>query len=93
MQIDCNAILCHGRDVAQFRILRLFSRAQPRLFGIRMFDIGWRAQMNIAGDAIDDYCIAGFNQIDNIGDVADSRDAERAGNDRDMAQGAGLVEN
>ena len=57
-----------------------------------MFDIGRRAQMNIAGDAIDDHCIAGFNQIDNIGDVADSRDAERAGNDRDMAQGAGFLE-
>ena len=85
MQINGDAVLGHGRHVAQFAILLLLARAQPRLFGIGMFDVRRRPQMNIAGDAIDDHGIAGLNQIDNIGYDADGRDAERPGNDRDMA--------
>ena len=67
MQIDRDAVLGHGRHVAQFVILLLLARAQPCLFGIGKFDVGRRAQMNIAGDAINDHGIAGLNQIDNIG--------------------------
>ena len=40
MQIDRDAVLGHGGHVAQFAILLLLARAQPRLFGIGMFDIG-----------------------------------------------------
>ena len=49
--------------------------------------------MNVAREAIDDQGIAGFNQIDDIGNVSDGRDAERASYDRDMAQRAGFLEN
>ncbi len=85
MQIDRDAVLGHGRHVAQFAILLLPAGAQPRLFRIGIVRHRRRAQMHVARDAIDDDCIAGLDEIDDIGDFADGRDAERAGDDRDMA--------
>ena len=48
--------------------------------------------MHVAGRAVDDDGIAGVGDAGGVGDLADGRDAERAGDDRDMRSWAAFLE-
>ena len=53
---------------------------------------GRRPDMHVAGGAVDDDGVARIGDAGRIGDLADRRDAERAGDDRHMRVGSALLE-
>ena len=66
VQADRDAVAGHRRGVAQGAILVLPARAQARLLAIGFLDVGLRAQLHFAGDAVDDDRVA---VLDDLGDV------------------------
>ena len=92
MQVDGDAVPGDGGDVAQLAVLLLPLGAQPRHLGVGVLDVGRWPHMHVAERAIDDDGVARLDEIENIGDVARRRDAERARDDGDMAAAAGVFE-
>ena len=101
-QVDREAGIDHQRDllavlgdaglVAQREILQLPARAQPHPLDIGRLHVGRRPHVHVAGRAVDDDGVAGVGDAGGIGDLAHRRDAERAGDDRDMRIGAAFLE-
>ena len=62
----------------------LASRAEPHPFGIGRFHVRQRPHVQIADRAIDDDGVARIDDAGGVIDIADRRDTQRAGDDRDM---------
>ena len=92
VQADRDAVDADRRRVAESAILRLAPGAHARLFGISRFDIRRRPQIDLARVAVDDDRIAVLDDFGDIRDIAHRGNGERAGDDGDMARGAGLLE-
>ena len=86
------AVLGHARLVAQRQVLQLPARAQPHALDIGGLHVGRRPHMDVAGGAVDDDGIARIGDAGGVGDLADRRDAERAGDDRHMRVRPALLE-
>ena len=76
----------------QRQVLLLPAGAEPHLLGIGRLDLGRRADLDLAGAAVDDDGVAVLDEIDDVLDLADGGDAERAGDDGDMAGRPALLE-
>ena len=83
-QRDAHAVAGDAGLVAQRVVLRLAARAQPHALGIGALDVGRRAHMHVAGNAVDDDGIVRFDEAGGVGDLAHGRDAERARHDGHM---------
>ena len=89
---DPNAVEADRRHVAERAKLRLLARAHTRPFGVGRLDVRRRAQIDLAGIAVDDDRVAVLDNLGHVGDVADRRDRQRPRDDRDMTRGAPLLE-
>ena len=72
--------------VPKLEVLLLTPGAQARLFRIGGLDLGARADLHVAGHAVDDDGVALLHDRRGVRYFADGRDAERAGHDGDMAR-------
>ena len=91
-QRDAVAVAGDRRLVAKQPVLLLAPRPEADLLGIGGFDVGRRSQMDLAGGAVDDDRVAVLAERDDVRGLADGGDAERAGDDGDMAGRAALLE-
>ena len=92
VQADRDAVEGDGGNIAQRAVLRLLAGAHAGLFGVSRFHVRWRAQMNFACVAVDDDRVALLDDLGDVGNVAHGRNRQRAGDDRQMARGARLLE-
>ena len=81
-----------GRHVAQPPILLLAAGAQARLLGVGGLDVRARPDLDVAARAVDDDRVARLDQRGGVADLADRRDAERPGDDGDVARRPALLE-
>jgi hypothetical protein len=83
-QLDRLAVLGLAGHVAQRAVLRLSPGPQAHALGISGFDFVRRPEIDRSRRAVDDHRIVRVGDADRVGDFADRRNAERAGDDRDM---------
>ncbi|MGY4316764.1 hypothetical protein ACVWW1_006091 [Bradyrhizobium sp. JR3.5] len=83
-ELDRLAVLGHAGLVAQRRILRLPPRPEPDALGVGGFDLGGGADIDLAGNAVDDDGIARIGNAGRVRHLADRGNAERARHDRDV---------
>ncbi len=81
---DLDPVAGHRRGVAQGFVKGAAARARGHRRGDRLLDIGARADQHRPVLAVDDHDVARFDPARRLGDAADDRDIEGAGDDRDM---------
>ena len=92
VQADRHAVDGDARRVAQRAVLVLPARAQPRLFGVGRLDVRLRAHLHFAGHAVDDDRVALFDDLGDVGQVADGGDRQGARDDGDVARRARFLQ-
>ena len=85
--------MVNGRAVAQRHIAFLLAGAEAYLIGIRGDDFSARAQVHLARYGIYNYGVSDVHTLDDAGGLADSRDAERLGNNGDVALARTVLDN
>ena len=83
-QCHRHAVLGDARPVAQREVLQLPARAQAHPLDIGLLHIGRRADVHVAGGAVDDDGVAGVGDAGGIGNLAHRRNAECARDDGDV---------
>ena len=71
MQADARAVESDRGQILEGEILVAAARPHARLFNVGKLEVGGRAQMHFAGDAVDDDRVAVFHGFRNVSDVAD----------------------
>ena len=86
------AVLGSARHIAQCAVLRLPPRPQAHALGIGGFDFGRWPKIDRSRGAVDDHGIVGIGDADRIGDLADRRNPESPGDDRNVGVRGALFE-
>ena len=88
IECDGHAIFCDGGNITQAAILFLTAGTQSRFFFIGIFDIGLRAHLNLRSAPIDNDRVTRFNKACDIFNGANSRNTQRARNNRNVTRRA-----
>src|SRR6266487_3528897 len=91
-EIDLDPVFGYRWRIAQCCELRLAARIEARLVGISAFDLGRRADIDLAHRAIEDERRAGIDDIDDPLALPHRRNAKRPRDDGHMAGAAALLE-
>ena len=92
MQGDPHAVLGDRRTIAERLIVPLPAGAEAHLVGIGGDDVRARPQMHLAGHGVDDRRVASVDALDDARRLADRGDAQRLGDDRDVALAAAVLD-
>ena len=92
VQVDAHAVRGDGRHVLQGAILPLPAGEEAHLVGIGGDHVGRGPQVHLAGRRVDDRRIAGVDALDDAARLADGGDAQRLGDDGDVALPAAVLD-
>ena len=92
VDLDALAVLGHGRPVAQRPVLAVPAGAEAGLVAVGGDHLARGADVHLAGLGVDDDGVALVDALHDAAGVADGGDAQRLGDDGDMALAAGVLQ-
>ena len=92
MQVDLDAVRRHRRHVFQGAVLALPAGEEAHLVGVGGDHVRRRTQVHLAGRRVDDRRIARGDALDDAARLADGGDAQRLGDDGNVALSAAVLD-
>ena len=92
VQLDPLAVERLGGRILQGAVLALPARQEADLVGVGVDDVGGRAQVHLARHGVDDGGIAGIDPLHDAARLPDGGDAQRLGDDGNVALRAAVLD-